>query len=65
VTYYDPVLAELSEWVRHLEKARTGRDRLIRQAHAEGHSLRQIAVAAGMSATGVQYVLDKERNDGR
>lgn len=55
---------QLRAAVRRLEQARTTRDRLIAERHAEGASLRTIAAEAGLTAPGVQKIL-RRRQSGR
>lgn len=48
------------------ERARTNtaeRDRLIREAHAEGGSLREIAAAAGMHFTSVRKIIRRNAKE--
>jgi lambda repressor-like predicted transcriptional regulator len=42
-----------------LKKARTKRDKLIREMHTDGWSLREIAEAAGLSHGGVKKIIDR------
>ena len=51
---------QLAEAVAALGAARSRRDALIAQMHAEGASLRTIGAAADLSATGVMKVLRRE-----
>jgi transposase-like protein len=45
----------------HLERWHTERDELIRQAHAEGMGVREIARQVGMTHPGVLAILARER----
>jgi enoyl reductase-like protein len=53
-------LAELEPCAVQLEKWTNKRNRLIRKARAEGHSLRTIAAAAGITHTAVANILNRE-----
>lgn len=56
----DPsLLRELSTAGRKTEEWRARRDALIRQAHSDGASLREIAAAVGLSNPGVLRVVRK------
>jgi hypothetical protein len=43
------------------DDARTARDNLIRQAAANGATLREIAAAVNLSFAGVKKILDRDR----
>lgn len=51
--------AEVAMWARKAREATVKRDDAIRRMRAEGASLRAIGEAAGLTAPGVQRVLDR------
>jgi lambda repressor-like predicted transcriptional regulator len=54
-------MSALSSAAKKAAEWTTKRDALIRQAHADGLSLRDIAVQAGMTHSGVAKVLKRAR----
>lgn len=54
-----PTLRDLAATAKRARKETARRDDLIRQAHAEGQSLRAIGEAAGMTAPGIRRVIDR------
>lgn len=50
----------LAKKLRKAAECYAERDRLILEAHQEGHSLREIAEHAGITYTGVRRVIVKE-----
>lgn len=59
-----PLLAELKRAGRRLARARADVDELIVKAAVEGHSLRVLAHAAGVSHERVRQLLQRRSNDG-
>jgi DNA-directed RNA polymerase sigma subunit (sigma70/sigma32) len=58
-----PLLAALKRAGRRLARARADVDELIVKAAAEGHSLRVLAEAAGVSHERVRQLLQRRSND--
>lgn len=50
---------QVASWARKAREATARRDEAIRQAHADGASLRQIAAAASLSHTAIAKIIAK------
>jgi len=64
VTVDPDIMRQLRQVVRRLDGAQAERDRLIREAHAQGASLRQIAAAAGLTHQGVSWIVNRDVEPG-
>lgn len=54
-----PELRAVARAAPRVQEALDGRDNAIRRAYKAGHSLREIAYAAGLSHGGVKKIIDR------